>query len=75
MKRRVSPSDEKEIRRTYPIDDRVAGWFFRVDEVSAGVYVAEGVDLYGRSVSRTGYSDPERLLDECVADASSFLVP
>jgi hypothetical protein len=72
MKRRVLPSDEKRLRRTYPIDDRVAGWFFRVDEVSAGVYVAEGVDLYGRTVSRTGY-DPDRLLDECVADASSFL--
>ena len=71
MKRPLSPGDERKLRRTHPIDDRVAGWFFRVTEVSAGVYVAEGLDLYGRKVSRTG-ADPDQILEQCVADASSI---
>lgn len=70
MKRPISPGNERKLRRTHPIQDRVAGWFFRVDEISAGVYLAEGRDLYGRMVSRTGV-DPDQLLEQCVADASS----
>lgn len=40
------------------------GWTFDVDEVSAGVYRAVGVDGSGRSVQATG-TDPDQLLDEC----------
>lgn len=56
---------ERRIRRDFPLDDLVPGWFFRVDEVSAGVYVAEGNDLQGRTVSKQGF-DAEALLRACV---------
>jgi hypothetical protein len=39
-------------------------WSFSVEEVSAGVYRARGVDSTGRPVETTG-SDPDRLLEEC----------
>ena len=39
-------------------------WSFSVEEVSAGVYRARGVDSAGRTVEATG-SDPDRLLEEC----------
>ncbi len=68
MKRQISPKVESELRQTHPIDDRLAGWFFRVREVSAGAYLAEGSDLYGRLVSRSGY-DPDQLLEQCIAEA------
>lgn len=68
MKRSISRKTESEIRSEYPIADRVAGWFFRVSEVSVGAYVAEGSDLYGRLVSRMG-GDPDDVLERCVADA------
>jgi hypothetical protein len=71
VKLRVSPKTESEIRKSFPIHDRLAGWFFRVKEVSAGSYLAEGSDLYGRLVSRTG-TDPDGLLVQCVADARSI---
>jgi hypothetical protein len=71
MKREISPKSESEIRRSYPINDRLPGWFFRVREVSAGAYLAEGTDRYGRLVSRTG-ANPDDLLEQCVADASSI---
>ena len=74
MKRPVSPDSERERRRTHPIDGGIAGWFFRVTEVSAGVYLAEGVDLYGRKVSRTG-ANPDEILEQCVADAASLAAP
>ena len=46
---------------TFP---ELPGWTFDVDEVSAGVYRAVGVDESGRSVQATG-TDPDQLLDEC----------
>jgi len=48
------------------------GWTFDVDEVSAGVYRAVGVDESGRSVQATG-TDPDRLLDECRSAAIDVL--
>src|SRR5688572_24376536 len=60
------------IRKKYPIDDRFPDWFFRVTEVSAGVYLAEGTDRAGRTVSDTG-ADPDQLLERCVSDAASEL--
>ena len=50
----------------------VEGWFFRLNEVSPSHYVAEGVDLYGRTVSQSG-SDPDALLYECVRFAKCVL--
>jgi len=54
--------------RKYPITGLVEGWYFRQEEVSAGCYVVEGSDAYGRAISRqTG--DPEAALAECIAFA------
>ena len=39
-------------------------WKFEVDEVSAGVYRARGVDEEGRTVEAVG-TDPEALLAQC----------
>lgn len=46
---------------TFP---ELPGWRFDVEEVSAGVFRAVGVDEAGRSVQATGI-DPDQLLDEC----------
>ncbi len=71
MKRKVSPKPESEVERDFPISDRLQGWFFRVRETSASAFCAEGTDLYGRQVSRSGV-DPDDLLEQCVADARSI---
>ena len=56
--------------REYPISGLVEGWYFRQCEVSAGCYVVEGRDVYGRSVSRQTTADPpDAALAECVAFA------
>ncbi len=67
-KKSVAPATHREMVRKYPITGLVEGWYFRQEEVSAGCYVAEGSDVYGRTISRrTG--DPETALAECVAFA------
>lgn len=52
--------------RQYPVSDKVEGWYFRVQEVSVGSFLVEGRDVYGRQVSRTGISDPDEMLCECI---------
>jgi hypothetical protein len=54
----------------FPIFDRAPNWFFRVEEISAGIYKVEGRDLLNRRISRTG-PDKDRLLDECAAEAAA----
>ena len=71
MKQPVQPISEKELRRDYPIDGLVPGWFFCQREVSASCYVVAGRDIYGREVSRQAL-DPEAALQECVAYARSI---
>jgi hypothetical protein len=44
--------------------NELPGWYFMVDEVSAGVYKAYGNDRSGRRVEVTG-TDPNALLEEC----------
>ena len=68
MKQRIEKRSESEIRQDFPIAGGTPGWFFRIQEVSAGVYRAEGSDLWGRMVSRSGL-DPDLLLVECERDA------
>jgi hypothetical protein len=68
MKKGVQPSAPSELRREFPIDDRLPGWFFRVREISPGGYLAEGRDRVGRVVTRSG-DDPEALLVSCACDA------
>jgi hypothetical protein len=57
---------------SHPLKNIVKGWFFRVDEVSMGHYLVEGVDHWGRMVSREG-SDPDKLLTACKEDALELI--
>jgi hypothetical protein len=68
MKRWIRPLTEEVVLRDFPVRGHTAGWFFRVNEVSMGVYKVEGTDSFGRTVSRTG-TDPDELLAECEEDA------
>ena len=66
--RTVQQKDPTEVQNAFPITGVVDGWFFRQTEVSAGAYVVEGTDLWGRMVSRFG-GDPDELLILCAEDA------
>ena len=68
MKIPVTKLDEATVRRSFPIGDRVSGWFFRLEEQSPGVWRVEGTDLWGRMVSDVG-SDEEKLLESCFTAA------
>lgn len=65
-KKAVIPASHTEMLRQYPITGLVEGWYFRQPEVSAGCYVAEGSDVYGRKISRQGIGDPEAAMTECI---------
>jgi hypothetical protein len=67
MKKFVQPKTDQELIKQYPLTNIVEGWFFQVTETSQGVYSVEGVDRWGRSVSRQGI-DPEILLGELKKD-------
>jgi hypothetical protein len=71
MKRFIHKLTNEELQ-AYPITDLIKDWFFRVKEISQGMYLVEGIDVWGRTVSRTGI-DPERLLDECKNDVMEIL--
>jgi hypothetical protein len=71
MKTPIEKLSEEAVRCQFPVTSRVPGWFFRVNEVSAGVYRVEGTDLWGRQVSRTG-TDPDELLEACAVDADGI---
>jgi hypothetical protein len=60
MKKLVQSKTVEELSFQYPLTNIVEGWFFQVTEISQGVYLVEGVDRWGRSVSRQGI-DPEEL--------------
>ena len=61
-----------EMRREYPIEGHIDGWFFRIRETSNNAWLVEGLDVWGRKVSRDG-GDPAALLAECVNDARSVV--
>ena len=63
----------KEDDSAFPITGDTPGWRYRIDEVSAGVYVLTGRDQQGHSISLTGDS-PEALLDRAEAKAAKILV-
>ena len=69
MSARIEKKTDEEMRESYPIADRLPGWYFRVTEISNGAWRVEGSDAWGRTVSRQGV-DPEQLLAECVEAAS-----
>ena len=68
MKREVQQLSAAKVACEYPLTDLVEGWYFKVDEVSAGVYRVDGTDLWGRRVSYTGL-DPDEALARCKKDA------
>jgi hypothetical protein len=72
MKMRVVKLDPIVLKEAYPIADRLDGWFFRIDELTAGSFVVEGIDTWGRKVSRGG-DEPSVLLDKCVLDAKQIV--
>jgi hypothetical protein len=71
MKKPVQLLSEAEALRDFPISGRTRGWYFRVNEISAGVYRVEGTDLRSRRVVRAG-TDPELLLNECRVAATGI---
>ncbi len=60
---------EEQILDEYPIDDRLDGWHFRVEETCSGYWEAFGINLNGQTVSRTVMGDPDLALEACVNDA------
>ena len=68
MKQRVTKLNAEAVRSRYPIADACDGWFFRLEETSNGAWTIEGIDLWGRTVSRSA-SDPDAGLAQCVDDA------
>lgn len=73
MKRLVEKLDASKIVRAFPLAELLPGWFFRVRETSAGAYLAEGTDLWGRKVAHQG-DDPEMLLQQCITSARATTV-
>ena len=67
-KKRISPTHPDIIQKTYPIKGSVAGWYFRVREISNGVWEVEGSDIYGRKIGKSG-TEPQELLKSCEFDA------
>jgi hypothetical protein len=65
-KKAIIPASHKEMIRQYPITGLVEGWYFRQEEVSAGCYLVEASDAYGRTISRQVVGDPETAMAECV---------
>ena len=69
MKKKVSYLSDKELEN-YPIHDLVDGWFFRIQEISYGAFRVDGIDRWGRIVSRVGSDNEiEKMLQECADDA------
>ncbi len=71
MKKLVKKLDVELLKKDFPINDKLKDWFFRQDEISAGVYIVEGKDVWGRIVSKRGL-DPEELLRLCIKDAKDI---
>jgi len=72
MKSAISRLSADEVKKHFPIQGEIESWFFRVEEISGGVYEASGTDPFGRKVSRSGV-DPDSLLASCIEDAREIL--
>lgn len=70
MKHEVRQLSVPKVAQEYPLSGLVEGWYFKIEETSAGVYRVEGTDLRGRRVSYTGV-DLEDLLLKCKEYAES----
>lgn len=71
MKKAIQAHDPLDLQRRYPLADLVEGWFFRCEETSAGCWRVEGIDVWGRTVSATGF-DSDSLIARCVSDAKEI---
>jgi hypothetical protein len=68
---KIMPNDDE--LNEYPIRNLTDGWFFRVIEISPNIYRVEGIDRFGRSVSRTGTEiELDSLLKLCAQDAQQI---
>jgi len=48
------------------------GWKFKIDEVSANVFVVVANDSAGRTIEKIG-TDPDALLEECLQAVKQLL--
>lgn len=71
LKRAITKISEEEIIKNYPLKSRVTGWFFKQIETSNNAWTVEGMDQWGRKVSRSG-GDPEELFIQCEQDAEAI---
>ena len=60
----MSKPDFTELVITHPIKDIIVGWFFKVDEVTNGYYLVEGMNIEGNVISRMG-PNPDKLFIAC----------
>jgi hypothetical protein len=72
MRQEVQQLSAAKVAREYPLADLVEGWYFKVEEMSAGAYRAEGTDLWGRRVSYSG-PDPNEALTKCAEYARGVI--
>jgi hypothetical protein len=68
MKHPVERKDPDQVSAAFPLTGLLEDWYFRVREVSAGQFAAEGTDLWGRKVSHQG-GEPQAALNQCVGSA------
>ena len=61
MSQEIPRRTDEELLVTHPIRGKAANWFFRLEEVSAGVWQVNGTDRWGRTVSITGYEENDLL--------------
>jgi hypothetical protein len=71
MKGHLSSLDPVELAKEFPLANRMPNWFFRVSEMSAGAYQAEGISVWGNRVA-TQDTNPDRAVDRCVAMAQGI---
>jgi hypothetical protein len=71
-KQPITPASHREMIRQYPITGLVEGWYFRQEEVSAGCFLIEASDTYGRKISSQGGADPETAMAECIQFARAL---
>lgn len=69
--REIQAKSPADMLKEYPIEGKLPNWYFRIRETSANAWLAEGCDVWGRKVSRSG-SNPETLLSACVNDAAAI---
>ena len=70
----VERKSDEEMRKDYPIAGRLPDWYFRMTETSNNVWLAEGSDNLGRTVSCRGHN-PDELLAECIERAKGLNKP